>query len=623
MMPKILFLVPKDSMDDKQLKYYHTVYPNVSFVFSDPYDPISLVQKNLDEGPMIVAGRGNSATVIREHFPNIHVVQINITGYDIIRSLDKYNIAGATIAVITNNLEISGLSIFEKLYSIRIISYLMVPYGNLENVIRDAVIQGANFILGGALTCKIADEMKTSLKAIPLVLGPETMSSTLREIKQVQEAIKVENSRQNFISQLFDSIANGIISVDVNGKIMLVNSNASRMLQIQSHHLIGKDIEEILGVNTSEESETIIDINENKILVTHNPLQNENQESVIIYTLRELSLIESLKTQIRRVEYNHNKHLARFSFKNIIGKSNSIRNAVRIGKNYGNTDSNVLISGETGTGKEMFAQSIHNSGNRCNNAFVAVNCAALPETLLESELFGYVEGAFTGAIRKGKPGLFETAHGGTIFLDEISEISYTSQGKLLRVLQEKYIVRLGSQKIIPINVRVIAATNQDLRELVEKKKFREDLYYRLNVLNIIIPPVREREGDAEILLNYFLKKFGSNISLSNSATDFINQYTWYGNVREISNLAERIVATTTDIIITRKQIENLLDLQPSLEQSSNQSLTPLQLREKTQEEEIKNAMRQANGNMGKAADILKINRSTLWRRMKKLNMTSP
>ncbi|MBP7508735.1 MAG: sigma 54-interacting transcriptional regulator [Prolixibacteraceae bacterium] len=623
MTPKILFLVPKDSMDDKQLKYYRTVYPDVLFEFSDPYDPIPLVEEKLSEGPLIVAGRGNSATVIRKKFPNIHVVQIKITGYDIIRSLDKYNIAGTTIAVITNNLEISGLNIFEKLYSIRIISFLMVPFVNLENVIRDAMHQGADYILGGAITCKIANEMKISAKAIPLVLGNETLISTIHEIRQVQEAIKVENSRQNFISQLFDSIDNGIISVDHNGSIMLVNSIASRMLQMQSHHLIGKDIEAILGINNSDEAETIININDNKILVTHNPLQNENQESVIIYTLRELSYIESLKTQIRRVEYNNNKHLARFNFKNIIGKSASIRNAIRIGKSYGNTDSNVLISGETGTGKEMFAQSIHNAGSRCNNAFVAVNCAALPETLLESELFGYVEGAFTGANRKGKPGLFEIAHNGTIFLDEISEISYTSQGKLLRVLQEKYIVRLGSQKIIPINVRVIAATNQNLRELVEKKKFREDLYYRLNVLNMVIPPVREREGDAVVLLNYFLKKFGSNVSLSDNAADFINQYAWYGNVREISNLAERIVATTTSMIITREQIENLLDLQPYSKQSTSQLLTPLQLREETQAEEIKNAIRQANGNMGRAADILKINRSTLWRRMKKLNMTSP
>ena len=208
----------------------------------------------------------------------------------------------------------------------------MVPFVNLENVIRDAMHQGADYILGGAITCKIANEMKISAKAIPLVLGNETLISTIHEIRQVQEAIKVENSRQNFISQLFDSIDNGIISVDHNGSIMLVNSIASRMLQMQSHHLIGKDIEAILGINNSDEAETIININDNKILVTHNPLQNENQESVIIYTLRELSYIESLKTQIRRVEYNNNKHLARFNFKNIIGKSASIRNAIRIGK---------------------------------------------------------------------------------------------------------------------------------------------------------------------------------------------------------------------------------------------------------------------------------------------------
>lgn len=620
MSKNILFLIPRESMSEEQLKYYNTIYPEVLFEFSDPFDPIPLVRQKVNEGFEIMAGRGTTAAAIRRNFPNIHVVQIQVTGYDIIRSLGQIDISNETVAVITSNVEILGLSIFEKLYNIRILDYLMVPISKLESVIRDAVLRGAKYILGGALPCKTANEMGIPAKAIPLALGPESISYAIHDIKQVQEAIKVEDARQGFLNRLLDSIDNGVISVDLTGKITLVNSNAARILNIDSFQAIGKNINEVLPEGLPDRSDSLVNINGNQVLIDYTPVVHEEKEYGIIYTMHELSQIESLKTQIRRESYVYNKHLARFQFDDIIGQSRALKEAVRIAKNYSRTDSSVLIVGETGTGKEMFAQSIHNASSRRNNKFVAVNCAALPETLLESELFGYVEGAFTGANRKGREGLFEAAHGGTIFLDEISETSYISQGRLLRVLQEKYIVRLGSQKIIPVDVRVIAATNRNLQELVEQGKFREDLYYRLNVLNLVIPPLREREGDAAILLKFFLESAGSNMSISEEAIDFINHYRWRGNVREVCNLAERIVATITSPILTREHIERLLDPQIFLNQPINQPSTPIQLREKMQEEEIREALRKANGNMGKAADILGINRSTLWRRIKRLKL---
>lgn len=621
MSKKILFLIPRESMSEEQLKYYGTLYSDVLFEFSDPFDPIPLVRQKVNEGFEIIAGRGNTAAAIRRNFPKIHVVQIQVTGYDIIRSLGQIDISNETVAVITSNVEILGLSIFEKLYNTRIIDYLMVPLNKLESVIRDAVLRGAKYILGGALPCKTANEMGIPAKAIPLALGPESISYAIHDVKQVQEAIKVEDARQGFLNRLLDSIDNGVISVDLTGNITLVNSNAARILNIDSYQAIGKNINEVLPEGLPDRSDSLVNINGNQVLIDYTPVVHEEKEYGIIYTMHELTQIESLKTQIRRETYDYNKNLARFHFDDIIGQSKALKEAIRIGKNYSRTDSSVLIAGETGTGKEMFAQSIHNASSRRNNKFVAVNCAALPETLLESELFGYVEGAFTGAHRKGREGLFEAAHGGTIFLDEISETSYVSQGRLLRVLQEKYIVRLGSQKIIPVDVRVIAATNRNLQELVEQGKFREDLYYRLNVLNLIIPPLREREGDAAILLKFFLENAGSNISISGEAIDFINQYLWRGNVRELCNLAERIIATTTGSTLTREHIERLLDPQTPLSQPINQPAAPLQLREKKQEEEIINALRQAGGNMGKAADILGIDRSTLWRRIKRLNLT--
>lgn len=620
MSKKVLFLIPRDSMDNEQRKYYSRLYPEVSFEFSDPYDPIPLVQQKINEGIEIVAGRGTTAEVIRERFPNIHVVKIQATGYDVIRSLGQTDLKGATVAVITSNVDISGLSVFEQLYSIRIIGYLKIPFAKLENTIRDAVLRGAQYILGGALTCRMANELQSPAKAILLALGPESMSAAIHDIKQVQEAIEIEAGRQGFLNRLLDSIDEGVISVDSNGKITLVNANAARLLRTSPNLAIGKSIDHFFAEDTPDEEDTLININGNQVLVTRTPVKHGNREHGAIYTLHEPSHIESLETHIRRESYIRNSHIARFRFNDIIGQSSALQEAIRISKNYALTDASVLIAGETGSGKEMFAQSIHNASKRRKGAFVAVNCAALPETLLESELFGYVEGAFTGANRKGRTGLFEAAHGGTIFLDEISEMCYSSQGRLLRVLQEKYIIRLGSHKIIPVDVRIIAATNRDLQELVRDGKFRQDLYYRLNVLNLTIPPLRERKGDAIILLKHFLNTYGLDISFSNDAISFLKSYQWYGNVREVNNLADRIAATKTGSIVTRNQIERLLDSNNLATGSIIVAPSSSKPREKKQEEEIMEAIRQANGHMGNAAAILGINRSTLWRRMKKLNL---
>lgn len=617
---KVLFLVPQASMDKEELKYYSRLYQDVDFVFSDPFDATSLVQQKINEGTEIIAGRGNTAESIRKKFPDVHVVQIQVTGYDVIRTLKQADLTGATVAVITNNVDVSGLSIFEKLYSIRIIGYLRVPFAKLENTIRDAVLRGAQYILGGALTCRMTNELGISAKAIPLVLGPESMINAIHDIKQVQKAIEIENTRQDFLNRLLDSVDEGIISVGPEEKIMLANANAARMLEIPAHLAIGKAINNYFPEDIVDGEDTLVNIGEKSLLITRTPVIHGQQGHGAIYILHEPSHIASLESHIRREAFARGNHVARFCFKDIIGRSNALQEAVRVSKNYALTDANVLIVGETGSGKEMFAQSIHNSSTRRKGTFVAVNCAALPENLLESELFGYVEGAFTGASRKGKAGLFEAAHGGTIFLDEISEMYYPSQGRLLRVLQEKYIVRLGSHKIIPVDVRVIAATNQNLQELVRQNKFREDLYYRLNVLNLTVPPLRERSEDAIILLDYFLKNAGLNVSLDDDAISFLRDYQWHGNVREVNNLADRIAATITGPTVTLNQVRRLLDSQGLYLQPSTNSVTQRQLRETDQKQEIMNAIRQSKGHMGDAADILGINRSTLWRRMKKLNL---
>jgi transcriptional regulator with PAS, ATPase and Fis domain len=265
----------------------------------------------------------------------------------------------------------------------------------------------------------------------------------------------------------------------------------------------------------------------------------------------------------------------------------------------------------------VFAQSIHNYSNRGNGPFIAVNCAALPGQLLESEFFGYVSGAFTGARKEGKPGLFEAAHNGTIFLDEISEIDYFNQGRLLRVLQERAVVRLGSDKVIPINIRVIAATNKNLEELVQKKNFRDDLYYRLNVLRLAIPSLHERKRDISIYFKHFLSQYGGkkHYRISSPALKLLENYTWPGNVRELTNMVERIIATNDKGTISASDIIQIIG-RTRIPKSSLVS-------KNDEVDAITQALQKARCNQADAASMLGISRTTLWRKMNKyqLNLT--
>ena len=313
---------------------------------------------------------------------------------------------------------------------------------------------------------------------------------------------------------------------------------------------------------------------------------------------------------------------AKYSFNDIIGGSAAIRSTVDRIRKFSQVDSNVLLTGETGTGKEILAQSCHNSSGRSKGPFVAVNCAALPENLLESELFGYVEGAFTGAIRGGKAGLFEMAHQGTIFLDEVSEIPLRLQGRLLRVLQEREIMRVGDDRVIPVDVRVISATNRDLKKLTATNEFRRDLLYRLDVLHVQVPPLRERREDIPLLLRHFFllysRKFRKTIEkVSPAAESLLREYEWPGNIRELRNACEQLTVLSEKNTIEAEDVLRVVDFGPlpkpapasnPLSAAPAPDLTP-------DPAAIRQALQVTGGNKTKAAQMLGISRTTLWRKL--------
>jgi len=287
-------------------------------------------------------------------------------------------------------------------------------------------------------------------------------------------------------------------------------------------------------------------------------------------------------------------------------------------------DSTVLLVGESGVGKEVFAQAIHEFSQRKNEPFIRVNCGALPESLIESELFGYEKGAFTGADQKGKPGMFEMAHKGSIFLDEITELPYNMQVKLLRVLQEKEIMRVGGTRTIPVDVRIIVATNQNMKELVKNQKFREDLYYRLYVVPIDIPPLRKRIADIIPLAIHFLKEFnrmyGLEKSINRDALHMLEGYSWPGNVRELQNVIERLVVKTrADSIGTQDVIPNLFKEEPIVRENKAVVLDIMPLKEAAEEVEnqlISLALKKY-GTAARVAKILGVSPATVSRRMQR------
>ncbi|PKM72219.1 MAG: hypothetical protein CVU91_10850 [Firmicutes bacterium HGW-Firmicutes-16] len=318
---------------------------------------------------------------------------------------------------------------------------------------------------------------------------------------------------------------------------------------------------------------------------------------------------------------------ARYTFNDIIGENDLMLETIKRSKIAALSDSNILIQGESGVGKDVFAQAIHNSSKRSHKPFVAINCAAFSKELIASELFGYESGAFTGAKREGSIGKFELANHGTLFLDEIGDMPMEVQSVLLRVLEEKTFRKVGGNDLIEVDVRIIAASNKNLKELIEKKLFREDLFYRLSIIRINIPPLKNRGADVYLFAEYFLKKLctrmgKSDIRLSKNALEFLGKYSWPGNLRELQNLLEGIISTHEETLITEKEIHNYLGdyFLETLPEEAPAATIPYDIYGLDEKEKFEMALRKCRNNRSKAAEYLGLSRSTFYRRMQEFGM---
>ncbi|WP_124067099.1 sigma 54-interacting transcriptional regulator [Clostridium sp. E02] len=459
---------------------------------------------------------------------------------------------------------------------------------------------------------------------------------------QLQETL---DELKNMLNYSFEAIC----ILDKEGRITAHNEQAVNMFTpIEDDSYIGKYFADMVTTLEKDEFNDVLNkgkayysriVNVNSMAgmlnITPNSKDDISHGAVVHFTT--IQQIEKMESYVKS-EFYQKGHYAKYKFQDILGESETIIKSKKLGERFSKYNASILIYGESGCGKELFAQSIHNSSFRNNQPFVAINCGSLPTNLLESELFGYVEGAFTGALKKGKKGLFEIANKGTIFLDEISEIDAQGQTRLLRVIEELCVMRIGDDKVIPIDVRIIAASNKNLLKLSKEGKFREDLYYRLNVLTLNIPSLRERGRDVILLANIFVKNFGieynKKILLSKDAEEFLLNLSWDGNVRQLRNFCERLVIVADNKYIDGKDIREQLDVtelallqketklpDSSLEKMIKGSVIAKGSIVEAEKNSICHALEKTKGNREKAAEILGISKSTLWRKIKAYGLT--
>jgi len=582
---------------------------------------VDVAKDLIKNGTEVLISRGGTLSYLGREFPDMPLVEIEISSYDIAEAIMEAKSISPHIAlVIFNNMFYEGRDL-AKLFGVDMKTFFIEREEQAIVAVQRAVDEGYEVIVGGGIANKVSTRM-----GIYSVLISSGKDSVFRSIRQAQSILRYRNDvlkQSELIETVMENTPLGILTTDMNGRIKMANSPALDIIKLSREHVMGRNIESILPELKEGNKSFLKEFDENKIMVDIKRVDIVSSNIGYIVTLEEISEISKKEKYIRSA-YVRKGHVAHYCFDHIIGESKAIKDCIQIAKRYSVFDSTVLIFGETGTGKEMFAQSIHSMSKRSKGPFVAVNCASLSEALMESELFGYVEGAFTGASKGGKTGLLEMAHRGTIFLDEISEMPLSIQAKLLRAIQEKTIMRLGDDRIIPVDVRIIAACNKDLYEMVKRGDFRADLYYRLNVLTLKIPPIRERKEDIILLFKYFLDLYSVKFDIKKpmidkKGYDVLWNYQWPGNVREVENFAERLVAAYGSSYITSEKIIYILGLKK--EDSFNfkeahkvmVGSSPLNLDER----EIYRILRENNFNKTKTARQLGIGRTTLWRLLKK------
>lgn len=563
-------------------------------------------------GIEVVISRGGVAERIVS-LPHITVVEITMSVNDMLSALHRLTMGGyRKIAVVSRKNIFDGtvgdFHIAQTHISIRSCG----DEEEIQRMVAEFCGQGVEVVIG----CRMAYETARQYGILAEFLDSSAVSirKAIEEACRLMRAKEQEKLQAAQLKAIVDNIDEGIIALNKDGEIHFSNNLARRICCPDGGEILKQHIERFLQQRSQDK---VVTVNGNKLLARIIPLEVNGVKQGDVIAFQEVANIQDSERKIRLSSYQKGLY-AKDTFQDVVGRSQAMQDIIKKGKNYAQYDSNLLIYGETGTGKEILAQSIHNHSKRRGGPFVSVNTASIPPNLLESELFGYVEGAFTGARRGGKQGLFELAHGGTIFLDEIGELSPDIQSRLLRVLQEKEIMRIGDDRIIPVDVRIISATNRDLLALVKQGQFRADLYYRICVLRLRLPPLRERVEDIPELFEYYVNRLAAKeqrtLQIHPAVFPVLQAYPWPGNIRELRNVAEVLVYTEEGTIEASHLIEILAENDVAL--GSGQYITiPEAGTLKQMETAIVKSML-SRYSADEVCQRLGLSRVTLWRKLK-------
>ena len=573
----------------------------------------------------VVVSRGGTAFHLARNL-KCPVVTVNTGPFDIIECCKKAKQFSSNI-IITSFKELVGLELVEEVLGVTIIEIVIQTIPELEMQIAKLAEEGNYCVVGGGASILYAE--KYGLPGVFLHTSRDTIREALLRAEELAALHYEEKRRSSRLAALLECANEGIIAIDENGKITICNQAAEKIIGVKAQEIIGENIEAVIPnthlhevlVDGQTHINEFQDVGDVKIVTSRVAIKDGQQIVGAVATFREAANIAQIEHRMRK-EITEQKFRSKLTLADILGKSAVIQQKKELAKKFAVSDLTVFINGPSGTGKELFAQGIHHASKRSTGPFVAINCGALPQSLLESELFGYAEGAFTGAKQKGRAGLFEMAHNGTIFLDEIDAMPIDMQGRFLRVLQEREILRIGAEGIIPVDIRVIAASNKSPQKLLNERLIREDLFYRLNVLYLEIPPLGMRKEDIPLLCKHFLPKESRTEAepLLEEIMPYLMNYSWPGNVRELLNFAQRLSFFLEDYKKGTNGLALLKNIAPDLLQQTGKVSNANDLREQVaaQEEAVIAKVLDQSTTIADAAAQLGIGKTTLWRKLQKI-----
>lgn len=586
------------------------------------------------QGPIdVVVAAGSNGAYLRQHL-DTPVVLVKVGGFDLMQALAQAQQLAPTVGLITYQGMAPDLAPFEPLFRLGVIQRSYQTEEEAVSAVQALKAQGVQVVVGSGTVADVADQM--GLSGI-FLYSTEAVREALHDAVEVARASRIELAKRERLNTILAQLSDGVVAVDQDERIQTLNPALAQWLGITPEQWLGQRLSEVcpeLGLQTTlrlgvQELEKIERVRGKALIVNRIPILEQGVLTGAVISCQDPISIQRVDRQIRTRIQPHAAS-GRYELGQFLGTSPVAERVRQAALSCARSQATVLLLGESGTGKELIAQGIHGASDRRELPFVAVNCAAMSETLLESELFGHEEGAFTGARRGGKIGLFEAAHKGTIFLDEIGEMPLPLQTRLLRVLQEREVLRVGSTEPTPVNVRVIAATHRDLMAQVQEGRFRLDLFYRLNILRIDMPALRDRLQDLPLIVQDLHQRVSARLGVAASLTRPLvdallaqaPQHDWPGNVRELENIIERLMAYAAPHAArwanpgSPAQARQLLqDTVPEL--FAAVPATPGLKAHQAQADraEILRVLQACGGDKALAAEQLGISRTTLWRKL--------